>query len=127
MRTILLDRPQALHSLSIAMVDSMMAALTTWQNALSPSQIVLIRGADTIPGKKVFCAGGDVVSTHTTIYNKIFTWIKIGPFLFCFGGCSHYQVAEFSRWNQKPHSFLVNRVRPESFYRYLLKAHRSLP
>lgn len=48
-----LNRPKALNSLNLSMVDKILPTLNEWQNQKS---FVLVKGA----GEKAFCAGGDV-------------------------------------------------------------------
>ena len=52
---IVLNRPQALNALTLAMVRRIAAALDAWENDPGVTRIV-IRGA----GEKAFCAGGDI-------------------------------------------------------------------
>ncbi|XP_050305677.1 3-hydroxyisobutyryl-CoA hydrolase, mitochondrial [Anthonomus grandis grandis] len=50
---ILLNRPKALNSLNLSMVNKIYPALTKWE---SEKKLVIMKGA----GEKAFCAGGDV-------------------------------------------------------------------
>jgi enoyl-CoA hydratase/carnithine racemase len=52
---ITLDRPKALHSLSLDMVRAITAALLSWREDASVRAVV-IRGS----GERAFCAGGDI-------------------------------------------------------------------
>ncbi|MFH1803489.1 MAG: enoyl-CoA hydratase/isomerase family protein [Pseudomonadota bacterium] len=52
---ILLDRPKALNSLNLPMIDAMMAQLRQWEKDPAIA-VVVIEGA----GDRAFCAGGDI-------------------------------------------------------------------
>ncbi|AKJ29695.1 enoyl-CoA hydratase/isomerase family protein [Caldimonas brevitalea] len=61
---ITLNRPQALHALSLAMIRDLTEALLTWRDDPAVKAVV-VRGA-TQEGKGVaFCAGGDIRFFHT--------------------------------------------------------------
>jgi hypothetical protein len=53
---ITLNRPKALNSLNLSMVQKIVPALQAWEEPASGCATVLIKGA----GGKAFCAGGDV-------------------------------------------------------------------
>ena len=56
---VVLDRPRAINSLTLPMVEAMLEQLTQWQDD-DEVAIVAITGA----GEKGLCAGGDVVSVR---------------------------------------------------------------
>lgn len=63
-RVITLNRPRALHTLNLEMVQAMLRALRTWETG--SAEVIIIRSAP-IDGKHVFCAGGDVVGNSAPV------------------------------------------------------------
>lgn len=57
-RVITLNRPRALHTLNLEMVQAMLRALRTWE--AGSAEVIIVKSAP-VDGKHVFCAGGDVV------------------------------------------------------------------
>lgn len=67
---ITLNRPKALNSLSLAMVQPLKEKLLRWKNN-NHIQIILIKGA----GEKGLCAGGDIKALYDARLNeKIKVW-----------------------------------------------------
>ncbi|KAJ2789255.1 3-hydroxyisobutyryl-CoA hydrolase, partial [Coemansia guatemalensis] len=60
-RTLVLNRPEALNSLTLPMVQSIQARLQRWENS-ELCNIVMLRSNS----PKAFCAGGDVVTVVKT-------------------------------------------------------------
>lgn len=59
---VVLDRPRALNSLTLALVDDVIARLTVWRSAPAV-RVVTLAGA----GDRAFCAGGDVLTARADI------------------------------------------------------------
>lgn len=58
----LLDRPRALNSLTLALVEDLQAQLAVWRSTFSV-RLVTLAGV----GDRAFCAGGDVVTARAAI------------------------------------------------------------
>ncbi|PLW58544.1 hypothetical protein PCANC_00187 [Puccinia coronata f. sp. avenae] len=56
LRTLTLNRPEALNALNIDMIHSITAELTKWENS-EAAKLIILKGTG-----RAFCAGGDVVS-----------------------------------------------------------------
>ncbi len=58
-----LNRPRALHSLTLEMCHALSAALADWQGEPAVQAVML----DHAPGTRGFCAGGDVVAVRQSV------------------------------------------------------------
>ena len=62
-----LDRPDALHALSIEMVEQMTSHLLEWQNDHEVGHVIV-----SSTGQKAFCSGGDV---RQAVYKSGSSWL----------------------------------------------------
>ena len=60
LRVVDLNRPQALNSLNVEMINTMLPLFQDWKNTGPDVQLVAIRGT----GARAFCAGGDIRFLH---------------------------------------------------------------
>ena len=60
--TIILDRPKALNSLSLAMVRALTQQLLAWRDDRNVAAVVIRSSRE-----KALCAGGDIVARHNQI------------------------------------------------------------
>ncbi|KAK4058829.1 3-hydroxyisobutyryl-CoA hydrolase [Microbotryomycetes sp. JL221] len=74
LRKITLNRPKALNTLNLEMVDAMLPALEKYEKS-DLANVVMLRGT----GDKAFCAGGDVVALVNQLKDEK-TWQKSAEF-----------------------------------------------
>lgn len=95
---ITLNRPKALNSLTLDMVNAISAALTEWEND-DDVAVVIVRGA----GERGLCAGGDIVAMYNA--NKEGTPEKADAF-FKAEYAMNKQIADYP----KPYVALMNGI-----------------
>ncbi|WAQ89498.1 hypothetical protein PtA15_11A187 [Puccinia triticina] len=64
LRSLTLNRPEALNALNMEMIQAIAAELTKWENS-EPAKMVILKGVG-----RAFCAGGDVVSLVKSVASE---------------------------------------------------------